>query len=170
MQVLSTPYDPEYGKFTGAVSNVETRPGDFNKFRMSAQNLLPRLRRLDGSIMGTAAVSPRITFSAPIVKDGLFVGVHDYLDSRFVRGEQLRFSLSAQTSDDSFHTFVLLRECSHVIRDAGIKRRDDRYLFYNASRIRTAQVVKSGHESFDYVTVGRTQAHAPNLWNFRQMT
>jgi hypothetical protein len=25
VQVLSTPYDPEYGKFTGAVSNVETR-------------------------------------------------------------------------------------------------------------------------------------------------
>lgn len=69
VQVLSTPYDPEYGKFTGAVSNVETRPGDFNKFRMSAQNLLPRLRKLDGSIMGIAAATPRITFSGPIVKD-----------------------------------------------------------------------------------------------------
>src|SRR5205807_2763398 len=69
VEVLSTPYDPEYGKFTGAVSNVETRPGDFNKFRMSAQNLIPRLRRLDGSIMGIAAVTPRMTFSGPIVKD-----------------------------------------------------------------------------------------------------
>jgi hypothetical protein len=69
VHVLSTPYDPEYGKFTGAVSNVETRPGDFNKFRVSAQNLLPRLRRIDGSIMGIAAFTPRITFSGPIVKD-----------------------------------------------------------------------------------------------------
>jgi hypothetical protein len=69
VDVLSTPYDPEYGKFTGAVSNVETRPGDFNKFRMSAQNLLPRLRRLDGSIMGIAAFTPRVTFSGPIMKD-----------------------------------------------------------------------------------------------------
>jgi hypothetical protein len=69
IHVLSTPYDPEYGKFTGAVSNVETRPGDFNKFRMSVQNLLPRFRRIDGSIMGIAAFSPRITFSGPIVKD-----------------------------------------------------------------------------------------------------
>jgi hypothetical protein len=69
VQVLSTPYDPEYGKFTGAVSNVETRPGEFNKVRVSAQNLLPRLRRIDGSIMGIAAASPRMTFSAPIVKD-----------------------------------------------------------------------------------------------------
>jgi hypothetical protein len=69
IKVLSTPYDPEYGKFTGAVSNVETRAGDFNKFRVSAQNLLPRFRRIDGSIMGIAAFSPRITFSGPIAKD-----------------------------------------------------------------------------------------------------
>src|SRR5262249_3269091 len=48
VHVLSTPYDPEYGKFTGAVSNVETRPGEFNKFRVSAQNFVPHLRRLDG--------------------------------------------------------------------------------------------------------------------------
>jgi TonB dependent receptor len=69
VKVLSTPYDPEYGKFTGAVSDVETRSGNLNKFRMSAQNLLPRLRRADGSIMGTAAFTPRMTVSGPIVKD-----------------------------------------------------------------------------------------------------
>jgi hypothetical protein len=71
VKVLSTPYDPEYGKFTGAVSEVETRSGDFNKFRMSAQNLLPRLRRVDGSIMGLAAFTPRMTVSGPLVKDRL---------------------------------------------------------------------------------------------------
>jgi len=69
VKVLSTPYDPEYGKFTGAVSNVETRPGEFNKFGVSAQNFVPHFRRLDGSIMGIAAATPRITFSAPIIKN-----------------------------------------------------------------------------------------------------
>lgn len=79
VQVLSTPYDPEYGKFTGAVSNVETRPGDFNKLRVSAQNFVPRLRRLDGSIMGIAAATPRITFSGPILKDRIaFTQSFDY--------------------------------------------------------------------------------------------
>jgi TonB dependent receptor/Carboxypeptidase regulatory-like domain len=69
IKVLATPYDPEYGKFTGAVSNVETRSGEFNKLRVSAQNFVPHLRRLDGSIMGIAAATPRITFSAPIIKN-----------------------------------------------------------------------------------------------------
>ena len=69
LQVLSTPYDPEYGKFVGAVSNLETRLGDFKKFRMSVQNLLPRLRKVDGSIVGIAEATPRFTFSGPMVKN-----------------------------------------------------------------------------------------------------
>jgi len=83
VQVLSTPYDPEYGKFTGAVSNVETRPGNFNKFRASAQNLIPRLRDRDGSIVGLAAVTPRVTLSGPILKDRIaFTQSFEY---RYVR-------------------------------------------------------------------------------------
>jgi hypothetical protein len=69
VQVLSTPYDPTYSKFTGAVSNVETRTSNFNKYRGSVQNLLPRLRDRDGSIVGLAAVTPRVTFTGPIMKD-----------------------------------------------------------------------------------------------------
>ena len=55
VQVLSTPYDPVYSKFTGAVSNVETRTGNFDKFRFTAQNLLPRPRVRDGSWVGLEA-------------------------------------------------------------------------------------------------------------------
>jgi hypothetical protein len=83
VQVLSTPYDPEYGNFTGAVASVETRPGDFDKFHVSAQNLLPRLRRIDGSIMGIAAFTPRFTFSGPIVKDR--VAFTESLEYRYER-------------------------------------------------------------------------------------
>ena len=101
VKVLSTPYDPEYGKFTGAVSDVETRPGDFDKFRMSAQNLLPRLRRLDGSIMGIAEFTPRMTFSGPIVKDRL--AFTESVEYRYDR-EQV-YSLPPLQSDTRNETF-----------------------------------------------------------------
>src|ERR1700758_2163943 len=101
VQVLSTPYDPEYGKFTGAVSNVETKPGDFDKFRMSAQNLLPRLRREDGTIMGIAAVSPRFTFSGPIVKDR--VAFTESVQYRYERNPG--YSLPALQRDDKSEQF-----------------------------------------------------------------
>ena len=105
VQVLSTPYNPEYGKFTGAVSNVETRPGDFNKFRMSAQNLLPRLRRLDGSIMGIAAVSPRFTFSGPIVKDR--VAFTESLQYRYERNPVLSLpTLQRDTKSEKFDSYT----------------------------------------------------------------
>jgi TonB dependent receptor/Carboxypeptidase regulatory-like domain len=101
VQVLSTPYDPEYGKFTGAVSNVETKPGDFDKFRVSAQNFLPRLRRLDGSVMGIAAFTPRVTFSGPIVKDRIaFTQSFEY---RYERDQV--YSLPALQSDSKSELF-----------------------------------------------------------------
>ena len=107
VEVLSTPYDPEYGKFTGAVSNVETRPGNFNKFRMSAQNLIPRLRRLDGSIMGIAAVTPRITFSGPIVKDR--VAFTESVEYRYERNPVTSLPpLQSDTQSETFDSYTQL--------------------------------------------------------------
>jgi carboxypeptidase family protein/TonB-dependent receptor-like protein len=105
IKVLSTPYDPEYGKFTGAVSNVETRPGEFNKFRVSAQNFVPHLRRLDGSIMGIAAATPRITFSAPIIKDR--VAVTESVEYRYERDPVNSLpSLQSDTRRESFDSYT----------------------------------------------------------------
>ena len=105
VQVLSTPYDPEYGKFTGAVSNVETRPGEFKKFRLSAQNFVPRLRRLDGSIMGIAAATPRITFSAPIIKDR--VAFTESVSYRYERTPVDSLpSLQSDTRSESFESYT----------------------------------------------------------------
>jgi outer membrane receptor protein involved in Fe transport len=107
VQVFSTPYGPEYGKFTGAVSNVETRPGSFNKFRFSAQNLLPRLRRVDGSIMGIAAATPRVTISGPIVKDR--IAFTQSLEYRYERDFVSSLPpLQAWTRSENFNSYTQL--------------------------------------------------------------
>lgn len=105
VQVLSTPYAPEYGKFTGAVASVETRPGSFNKFRYSVQNLLPRMRRVDGSIMGIAAATPRVTVSAPIVKDRIaFTQSFEY---RYERDQVFSLPpLQAWTRSENFNSYT----------------------------------------------------------------
>jgi len=83
VQVISNPYDPEYGKFTGAVSSVETKTSNANKFRLSAQNFVPRARDRDGHIVGLGAFTPRVTLTGPILKDRLaFTQSFEY---RFVR-------------------------------------------------------------------------------------
>jgi hypothetical protein len=73
VQVISNPYDPEYGRFTGAVSSVATKTSDYEKFHFSFQNFIPRLRDRDGTIMGIGAATPRMTFTGPLIKDRIAI-------------------------------------------------------------------------------------------------
>lgn len=104
VQVISNPYDPEYGKFTGAVSSVETRTSNFNKFHFSIQNLVPRARDRDGSIVGIGAFTPRTTITGPLIKDRL--AFTQSLEYRFVRTpvESLP-PLQRDTTLESFDSF-----------------------------------------------------------------
>src|SRR5215470_945724 len=83
VQVVSNPYDPQYGKFTGAVSTVATKTSDYQKFHFSFQNYIPRLRDRDGTIAGIGASTPRMTFTSPLVKGR--VAVTQSFEYRFVR-------------------------------------------------------------------------------------
>jgi outer membrane receptor for ferrienterochelin and colicin len=83
VQVISNPYDPQYGKLTGAVSTLETKTGDFEKWHCSIHNFLPRARMRDGSVFGVGAATPRLTCMGPIWKD--HIAFTQSLEYRFVR-------------------------------------------------------------------------------------
>ena len=83
VQVISNPYDPEYGKLTGAVSTIETKTGDYEKFHFSVQNIMPRVRVRDGSIFGVGGATPRMTLTGPLLKDR--VAFTQSLEYRFIR-------------------------------------------------------------------------------------
>lgn len=71
VQVISNHYDPEYGKFTGPISSIETRSINLDKFHLSAQNFVLRASDRIGQIVGIGAFTPRVTVSGPLVKDKL---------------------------------------------------------------------------------------------------
>ena len=83
VQVISNPYDPEYGKLTGAVSTIDTKTGDYEKFHFSVQNMMPRVRVRDGSIFGVGGATPRMTITGPLLKDR--VAFTQSLEYRFIR-------------------------------------------------------------------------------------
>ena len=83
VQVISNPYDPEYGRFTGAVSSVETKPGNLEQYHLSVQNLFPRVRDRDGEIVGLESVTPRLTVTGPLIKNR--VAITQSFEYRFVR-------------------------------------------------------------------------------------
>ena len=86
VEVLSTPYDAQYGGFAGAVSTVQTRPANLDKFKLDLQNFSPRIRRRDGAIMGIESSTPRLTVNMPL-KDGR-VGFLHATEYQFVRADQ----------------------------------------------------------------------------------
>jgi len=83
VQVISDPYDPEYGKLAGAVSSVETKTGDYEGRHFSIQNIMPRPRFRDGSLMGVESATPRMTYTGPLIKDK--IAITESLEYRFVR-------------------------------------------------------------------------------------
>jgi TonB dependent receptor/Carboxypeptidase regulatory-like domain len=107
VQVISNPYDPEYGKFTGAISSVETRTSNFEKSHVSVQNIVPRARDRDGHIVGIGAFTPRTTFTGPLVKNRIaFTQSFEY---RFVRTPvESLLPLQRDTKLESFDSFTQL--------------------------------------------------------------
>jgi outer membrane receptor for ferrienterochelin and colicin len=101
VEVISNPYDPQYGKFTGAVSTVSTKTSDYDKFHFSFQNFVPRLRDRDGTITGIGGATPRMTFTGPIVK-GRFAVTQSF-EYRYVRTPVN--SLPPQARDTKLESF-----------------------------------------------------------------
>ena len=83
VQVISNPYDPQYGKLTGAVSSIGTKTSAFDKFHFSIQNLMPRARVRNGTVLGVGGATPRVTLTGPILKDRL--AFTQSMEYRFIR-------------------------------------------------------------------------------------
>ena len=83
VQVISDPYDPQYGKLAGAVSSVETKTSNYEGRHFSIQNIMPRPRFRDGSLMGVESATPRMTYTGPLIKNK--IAITESLEYRFVR-------------------------------------------------------------------------------------
>ncbi len=83
VKVIANPYDPEYGRLTGAVSTVETVGGDFDTWHISAQNLLVRPRKRSGDFIGIESATPRMTLTGPLVKNK--IAITQSVEYRFIR-------------------------------------------------------------------------------------
>ena len=100
VKVLPTPFSAEYGSFSSAVTEVETRSGT-DKWKVMFTNFFPRPRRRAGTIMGLSAFTPRLTFAGPLVKDKLFI--FQSFDYRYERTSVP--SLPELQHDQTFETF-----------------------------------------------------------------
>src|SRR5258706_313536 len=107
VEVISNPYDPEYGRLTGAVAKTETRTGNYEDFHASFQNILPRPRKRGGDFVGIESFTPRLTVTGPLLKDKL--AFTQSLEYRYVRtGISTQPPLQRDTKLESFNSFTQL--------------------------------------------------------------
>ena len=107
VQVISNPYDPQYGKLTGAVSTLDTKTGDFEKWHASIQNFIPRARVRGGDLLGIGAATPRVTFTGPLWAD--HIAFTHSLEYRFVRTPVNSLPASERdTTLESFNSYTQL--------------------------------------------------------------
>jgi hypothetical protein len=104
LQVFSNPFSSEYGRFTGAVTTIETRSGT-NEWRYLLTNWLVRPRIRDGHWYGIQSATPRIAVGGPIKKDKLFF--FQSLEYRFVRTEVTSLTIANRDQKiESFDSFT----------------------------------------------------------------
>ena len=69
VQIEENPYSAEFGRFTGGVTNLETK-GGADKFKFSAARLFPTFKNVFSTKIDS--FRPRATFSGPLVKKRLY--------------------------------------------------------------------------------------------------
>ena len=104
VQVFANPFSAEYGRFTGAVTAIETRAGS-NEWRYLLTNVLVRPRFRDSKIYGVQSATPRLAFGGPIKKDKAFL--FQSFEYRFVRSEVTSLPPAQRDSKlESFDSFT----------------------------------------------------------------
>ncbi|MDQ6653542.1 MAG: carboxypeptidase regulatory-like domain-containing protein [Acidobacteriota bacterium] len=104
VQIEENPYGAEFGRFTGGVTNLETKGGG-DKFKIAAARFFPTFHNIFGGRIDS--FRPRVTFSGPVIHNRLyFLQSFEYRFSRAYVPSQL--APRNNTSSESFNSFTQL--------------------------------------------------------------
>ncbi len=115
VQVLSSPYDAQYGGFAGAMSTVETKAADPSEFRFDLQNFTPRIRRRGGKLRGIESSTPRLTVNVPLVSNRMaWLHATEY---QYVRADQEDANLPLLERDVEQEMITIFNQFDAVVSE-----------------------------------------------------
>ena len=88
LNVSETPYNAQYGGFSGGLSTIETKAPP-SQWQYSLMDFVPGVRGKNGQIVGVSAETPRAFVGGPLIKDKLNISeAFDYtIKNQPVRGQ-----------------------------------------------------------------------------------
>jgi Carboxypeptidase regulatory-like domain len=116
LNVFKTPYNAQYGGFSGGLTTIETKPPS-NRWNFHVTDFVPGLRGKGGHIAGISSETPQLVFGGPILKDKLnFSEAFDYtLRKRAVRGLAWPDNEIKTQGFNSFTTFQAILSPTHLL-------------------------------------------------------
>jgi hypothetical protein len=116
VEVLKTPFLPQYGGFTTGVVAVETRRGG-DQWHFTLKEFIPSFRIRSGHIRGLRDALPRLSFSGPILKNKLFFSesVQYRFEKRQVRTLSFPHNESKDELVNSFSQFDFIISPAHFV-------------------------------------------------------
>ena len=115
VEVLSSPYDAQYGGFAGAMSTVETKAADPSEFHFELQNFTPRIRRRAGKITGIESSTPRLTLNIPLISNRV-AWLHS-TEYQYVRADQEDANLPLHERDVEQEMFTVFNQFDVSLSD-----------------------------------------------------
>src|SRR5262249_37501565 len=116
IDVLKSPFLPQYGRFTSGVVSVSTRRGG-EHWRFTLKEPIPSFRIRSGHIRGLKDTLPRLSFNGPLVKDRLFFS--ESVQYRLEKKQTRTLSFPRNESKDelvnSFSQFDYILSPGHFI-------------------------------------------------------
>jgi hypothetical protein len=116
INVLKTPFLPEYGGFTAGVVAVETKRGG-DKWRFALNDPFPDFRIRSAHVHGLRNETPRVTFGGPLMRNRFFLAesTQYFLDKKVIRTLSFPNNESKIESVNSFTQFDYIVSPAHFI-------------------------------------------------------
>lgn len=116
LSVSKTPYEAEYGGFSGGLAAIQTKPPT-DTWTHGLEDFLPAFRGKNDHLVGISYFKPRAFISGPLIKKKLnFTEAVDYdLDRKPVRGLAWPLNEVKTQGFDSFTSFQAILSQKHVL-------------------------------------------------------
>ncbi|HEY2380485.1 MAG TPA: carboxypeptidase regulatory-like domain-containing protein [Terriglobia bacterium] len=116
INVLKSPFLPQYGGFTAGVVDVETKRGG-DKWKFALKDPFPDIRVRSGHLRGLRNETPRVTFGGPLIRNRLFFDESGqyFLQKRQIRTLSFPNNESKDESVNSFTQFDYILSGSHFV-------------------------------------------------------
>ena len=116
LNVYKTPFNAQYGNFSGGLTTIETKPPS-GSWQYGLTDPIPGVRGRNGHLVGISAETPQFYLSGPLVKDRLnFSETFDYTYRRKpVRGLAWPNNETETQGFNSYTSFQAILSSRHVL-------------------------------------------------------